>query len=106
MFEDKKYDACIELCMKAVEIGREQRADYTHIAKAFARIGNAYVKLDNLKEALTYFDKSLSEHRDPELVKKRKMLEKELKEKERLAYINPEIAEKEKIKGNEFFKRG
>lgn len=33
LFEQKKYDECIELCKKAVDIGREQRADYTHIAK-------------------------------------------------------------------------
>lgn len=33
LFELKKYDECIELCKKAVDIGREQRADYTHIAK-------------------------------------------------------------------------
>lgn len=106
LFEQKKYDECIELCKKAVDIGREQRADYTQIAKAFARIGNAYLKLDQLKEALTYIDKSLSEHRDPELLKKKKVLEKELAEKEKLAYINPEIAEEEKIKGNELFKDG
>ncbi|VDN91367.1 unnamed protein product [Brugia pahangi] len=106
LFEQKKYDECIELCKKAVDIGREQRADYTLIAKAFSRIGNAYLKLDQLKEALTYFDKSLSEHRDPEIVKKKKVLEKDLAERERLAYIDPEIAEKEKIKGNELFKRG
>ncbi|MCP9259789.1 putative Stress-induced-phosphoprotein 1 [Dirofilaria immitis] len=100
LFEQKKYDECIELCKKAVDIGREQRADYTHIAKkCLSEIGSV--------EGSTYiFDKSLSEHRDPELVKKKKVLEKELAEKERLAYIDPEIAEKEKIKGNELFKRG
>ena len=32
-FEQKKYDECISLCEKAVDIGREHRADYTLIAK-------------------------------------------------------------------------
>jgi tetratricopeptide (TPR) repeat protein len=45
-FEQKEYEKCIEQCQKAVEIGRENRADYKLIAKAFTRIGNAYKKLN------------------------------------------------------------
>jgi len=106
LFEEGKYDECIELCLKAVEIGREHRADYKLIAKALCRIGNSYLKKDNLKDALFWFDKSLSEHRDPELVKKTKQLEKELSDKERLAYIDPKISEEEKNLGNDLFKKG
>lgn len=32
-FELKQYDECIATCEKAVEVGRENRADYTNIAK-------------------------------------------------------------------------
>ncbi|VDK47568.1 unnamed protein product [Anisakis simplex] len=106
LLEQQKYEDCIQLCQKAVEVGREQRAEYTLIAKALTRIGNAYLKMDKLNDAILWFDKSLSEHRDPELVKKKKQLEKELAEKERLAYIDPVISDKEKTVGNELFKRG
>ncbi|CAI5452142.1 unnamed protein product [Caenorhabditis angaria] len=105
-FEEKKYAECIAQCEKAVEVGRETRADYKLIAKAMARAGNAFQKQGDETQALNWFQKSLSEHRDAELVKKVKELEKTIKEKERLAYINPEIAQEEKNKGNEYFKKG
>ncbi|CAB3396621.1 unnamed protein product [Caenorhabditis bovis] len=105
-FEEKKFDECIAQCEKAVEVGRETRADYKLIAKAMARAGNAFQKKNDTKQALHWFEKSLSEYRDPELVKKVKELEKAIKEAERLAYINPEIAQQEKEKGNDFFKKG
>jgi len=105
-FEEGKYDDCIELCTKAIEIGREQRAEYSLIAKAYARQGNAYVKQEKLKEALHCYEKSLSEQRDPEVVKRSKELEKQIREKEKLAYVDPQLAEEEKAKGNEFFKKG
>jgi len=106
LFEQQKYEECIELCNKAVDVGRDQRSDYALIAKALTRIGNAYVKMGSLREALKWYDKSLSEYRDPELVKKRQQLEKDLNESERVAYINPTLAEEEKNKGNELFKTG
>ncbi|KAK6035159.1 tetratricopeptide repeat protein [Cooperia oncophora] len=105
-FEEHKYDDCIEVCKKAVEIGREQRADFKLIAKAMARAGNAYSKKEDLKEALNWYEKSVSEFRDPEVVKRAKELEKLIKETERLAYINPELAQEEKNLGNELFKKG
>ncbi|CAD6198799.1 unnamed protein product [Caenorhabditis auriculariae] len=105
-YEEGKLDECVEQCNKAIDIGRETRADYKLIAKAMARAGNAFQKKDDLKQALSWFEKSLSEFRDPELVKKAKALEKNIKEAERLAYVNPEIAKKEKESGNEFFKKG
>jgi len=105
-FEEGNYDACVEQCTKAVEVGREQRADFAQIAKVYARIGNAYMKQDRLEDALIYLQKSVAEHRDPEVVKKHKQLETDLKEKQRQAYIDPAVSEEEKMKGNDFFKKG
>ncbi|KRZ89094.1 Stress-induced-phosphoprotein 1 [Trichinella sp. T8] len=103
-FEEGNYEKCIEFCTKAVDIGRENRADYSLIGKALARIGNAYVKLGDLKSALNFYDKSLSEHREPTVVKKRQAIAKQLAEDEKRAYYNPQLSLEEKEKGNQFFK--
>lgn len=105
-FEQKQFQQCIAECEKAVEVGRENRADYKLIAKAFTRIGNAYRKLEDYKSAKTYFEKSLSEHRTPDVKALLSDTEKKIKESERLAYIDPAKAEEEKTQGNECFKKG
>lgn len=105
-FEQGEYDKCIEEAQEAVNVGREHRADYKHIAKALGRIANAYAKKDNLKEALHFYNKSLAEHRDADMVKKAHQIEKSLKEKERLAYVDPEKSLQEKELGNSAFKKG
>ncbi|KAG8223594.1 hypothetical protein J437_LFUL004115 [Ladona fulva] len=105
-FEKKDYKKCIETCEKAIEVGRENRADFKLIAKAFTRIGNAYKKLDDWNNAKIYYEKSMSEHRTPEIKTLLSEAEKQLKELERKAYIDPVKAEQEKETGNNLFKKG
>ncbi|PSN52087.1 Stress-induced-phosphoprotein 1 [Blattella germanica] len=105
-FEQKEYKKCIEQCEKAIEVGRENRADFKLIAKAFTRIGNAHIKLGDLHRAKTAFEKSMSEFRTPEIKALLSNVEKKIKEEERKAYIDPVKAEEEKEIGNELFKNG
>lgn len=46
-FEQREYEQCIKECEKGIEIGRENRADFKLIAKAFTRIGE-FIKLFSL----------------------------------------------------------
>lgn len=105
-FEQGKFDDCIKECEKAVEVGRENRNDFKVIAKAYARMASAYQKLDDLKNAVIYFQKSLTEHRTPETLAKLTAVDKLLKELERKAYIDPQKALDEKNLGNDLFQKG
>ena len=104
MFEKGDYHGAIEACEKAIEEGRQARADFKIIAKAFGRIGSSYEKLGDLPNATTNYQKSLTEHRTPEILAKFKAAEKAQVKAEKDAYINPEEAEKARQLGAEKFK--
>ncbi|KAJ3109943.1 Hsp90 cochaperone, partial [Physocladia obscura] len=104
-FEMGDFDACIKTCDDAVEKGREQRADYKLIAKAFARMGSAYQKLSDLPSAIKYFEKSLSEHRTPDVLTKLREVEKLQKAADKEAYRDPALADEARELGNDLFKK-
>ncbi|RKO90552.1 hypothetical protein BDK51DRAFT_17536 [Blyttiomyces helicus] len=105
LFEAGRLDECIAVCEQAVEIGRELRADYKVIAKAFARQGAAYWKKDDLANSIKYYSKSLTEHRTPEVLTKLREVEKLKAVKDKEAYRDPAISDQEREKGNELFKQ-
>lgn len=105
-YEKGDYDAAIATCETAIEEGRAARADYKVIAKSFARLGNTYLKKDDLEAAAKNFDKSLTEHRTPEVLTKLRTTQKEIKTREALLYVNPEKAEEARLEGKEFFTKG
>ncbi|CAH8310847.1 unnamed protein product [Eruca vesicaria subsp. sativa] len=103
-----KYEECIQDCDKAVERGRELRFDFKMIAKALTRKGSALVKMAkssrDFEPAIETFQKALTEHRNPDTLKKLNDAEKAKKELEQQEYFDPNIAEEEREKGNGFFK--
>lgn len=104
-FEKGDFDSAINTCEEAIEKGREQRADYKLIAKAFARLGNIYLKKDDLENAVKYFDKSLTEHRTPDILNKLRATQREIKKRDAEAYIDPEKAEAARLEGKEYFSK-
>ena len=103
-FEQGEYDACIKDCETAIEKGRELRADYKLIARAMTRIGNSLVKQGKLEEAIAMYNKSLTEHRSADTLKRLNETERALKQAMEEAYVDMGLCTEEKDKGNEAFK--
>ncbi|KAJ3007193.1 Hsp90 cochaperone [Thoreauomyces humboldtii] len=104
-FEAGEYDATIKTCEDAVDRGREIRADYKIIAKAFGRIANSYMKKEDLTNAIKFFEKSLTEHRTPDILAKLKEAEKLRAVQEKEAYRDPALADAARELGNDYFKK-
>ena len=103
-FEKGDFDKCIEACTQAVNEGREIYADFKLIAKSYARIGSAYERKGDMANAVENFNKSLTEHRTPDVLNKLRAAEKRKTEEARLAYIDPAKAEEAREEGNKKFK--
>mmetsp|Transcript_24767 Transcript_24767/g.42698 ORF Transcript_24767/g.42698 Transcript_24767/m.42698 type:complete len:571 (+) Transcript_24767:91-1803(+) len=105
-FETAHYTDCIADCEKAIELIKAHRGDYKNIAKALGRMGSAYQKMDNLEDAIKYFEKSLVESKTEDIANKLHAVKKIKRERDEKAYLSPEIAAQEKDMGNEAFKNG
>lgn len=104
-----KYEDCIADCDSAVEMGRSVHADFKLVAKALTRKGTALMKLaktsKDYEAAIEIFHKALTEHRNPDTLKKLNDAERIKKEAEQQEYYDPAIADAEREKGNEYFKQ-
>ena len=76
------------------------------MAKALGRIGSAYLKKSDVSSAIKYFEKSLTEHRTPEILAKLREAERAKQEADRLAYLDPAKSAVAREEGNAQFKRG
>ncbi|KAG7671793.1 putative Hsp70-Hsp90 organizing protein 3 [Nannochloris sp. 'desiccata'] len=103
-FEQGDLEGCIADCEAAVDRGRELRADYKLIARAMTRKGNALVKKGDLAEAIEVYNRSLTEHRNADTLKRLQEAEKALKEATEEAYIDTGKCAEEKELGNVAFK--
>jgi len=103
-FEKGDFQACVDDCKAAVEHGREVYADFKIVAKAYGRMGSAYEKLGDLANAVDNYNRSLTEHRTPDILNKLRAAEKNKITADRNAYLDPEKAEEARELGNQKFK--
>jgi stress-induced-phosphoprotein 1 len=100
------FDKCVKTCEEAIDLAREHRADYTLVGKVYGRMGNAYLKKDDLDNAIKFFNKSLTEHRTPDILTKLRDTEKLKTTRAKEAYRDPALADAARERGNDFFKKG
>jgi len=105
-FEKGDYQAAIKDCETAIEEGRKQRVDYKLIAKAYARIANSFMKLDNIDQAVYYYEKSLTEDRTAATLTLLNKAEKIKVERDTKAYLSVEKSLEAKELGNKLFSDG
>lgn len=103
-FEKGDFDKCIEACNKAIVEGREIYADFKVIAKSYARIGTAYERSGDLTSAIENYNKSLTEHRTPDVLTKLRTAQKNKLDADKKSYIDPAKAEEAREEGNKKFK--
>jgi stress-induced-phosphoprotein 1 len=73
-------------------------------SRAFGRIGTSYEKLGDLDNAINNYQRSLTEHRTPEILTKLRGAEKSKISAQKNAYLDPEKAEEARLLGQERFK--
>lgn len=99
---------CIEDCQAAIDQNAERglRTDFKIIARAYGRMGNAYLKLEDFDNAISSFEKSLVEFSDSKITRALREAERTKAKRAEEAYINPEISQQVRAEGNELFKAG
>jgi stress-induced-phosphoprotein 1 len=103
-FAQKKYDECIEACLAAVEVGKNNRAPFEDRGKAYTRAAKAYQKKKDLTNAIAMCNKAQLESFDTATQRLLKTMELEKRKADALNYQSDEMAEEAKQRGNDFFR--
>ena len=71
-----------------------------------ARKANALSQIGKLDESIALYQSALLENNDGNIKDQLKKIEKQKKIQEEQQYINPEIAEEHRVKGNSLYEEG
>lgn len=106
--EAGQVDECIADCQKAIQenSARNLRTDFKIIARAYGRMGNAYMKIEDYDKAIEAYEKSLVESSDAKIMRTLREAQRIRKKKQEEAYIDPELSAKERKEGNDLFLAG
>jgi stress-induced-phosphoprotein 1 len=103
-FTQKKFQECIDECLKAVEVGKENKAPFEDRGKAYTRCAKAYQKMGDLAKAIEMCNSAQLENYDKDTQRLLKNLELEKRKADAAAYHDDDKAEEAKQRGNEHFR--
>ena len=103
-FTQKDYESCIEMCTKAIEVGKEFRAPFEERGKAYTRAAKAWQKKGDLGKAIEMCKEAQLENFDKDTQRLLKTMELEKRKADSLAYQDETLAEEAKQRGNDFFR--
>jgi stress-induced-phosphoprotein 1 len=109
LIEQNNIALAKETCDEAIKVYSEtepRERQSAHLAKIYARYARIHEIEENLDEAIAMYNKSLLEdkqHKVSEDLKKAKQMKKT---KDEQAYLNPELGDQARDRGNELFKNG
>lgn len=104
--EEKKYAMVLEEGQRAVEIGREHRADFELLAKIYCRMAKAALKTGDKAKAIELYRSAQVEHFTKDTERQIKLIELDMKKAKAQAYVDPAKALEAKERGNEKFRSG
>ncbi|PHJ25522.1 tetratricopeptide repeat domain containing protein [Cystoisospora suis] len=101
-----EYDKCLAECQEALDKRYECKADFSKVAKVYCRMAACKTRMEQYADAIDFYEKALCEDNNRATRNALNEVKKLKEKKEREAYINPELAEQHREKGNEYFKEG
>lgn len=101
-----EYEKCIAECKSALEKRYEYKADFSKVAKVYCRMAACYTRMEKYDAAIAAYEKALTEENTRSTRNALNELKKLKERKEKEAYVNPELAEEHREKGNAAFKAG
>jgi stress-induced-phosphoprotein 1 len=107
--ELKDLEGALEVLHEAIGIYKKMepsKRKYEHLAKLLARRGRVYKLQKKLDDAIESLKESLMEAQSPAVKRELKEVTNLKAKEEALAYVNPEMSEEHRQKGNEYFKKG
>lgn len=106
--EGGDVDGCVADCKQAISDNAERqlRTDFKIIARAYSRMGNAYLRNEDYDNAIAAFQKSVLEVSDAKVSSALREAERVREKKMADAYFDPEISKQVRAEGNKLFLAG
>lgn len=109
LIEKKDLDKGIEECNQAIKAYEEtdfKERKMVDLAKIYARFARIYEIQEKFDQSIEMYNKSLLENKDPKVELDFRKLKQLKKSKEDQAYLNPELGDQARDRGNKLFADG